>query len=72
MNRDILIQFVFHSSFFSQLFYANVFQEKNKITNMNEGVLKKEKNSVIYCSKLLRKTFLKMPVNEFSFGKITG
>ena len=40
---------------------------------MNEGVLKNQKkNSVMYCSKLLRKTSLKIPVNEFSFGKITG
>ena len=38
---------------------------------MNEGVLKNQ-SFVMYYSKLLLRTVIKIPVNKFSFGKING
>ena len=48
-----------------------LFRENNKKINTNKDVLKK-KSSVICYFKLLSRTFLKILVNKFSFGKITG
>ena len=63
------MQFAFHDSFYYQLFYANVSQGKQQQQQQNKH---ERRCSEKYFSKLLRRTFIKIPVNEFSFGKITG
>ena len=46
-------------------------KQTNKQKSTTEGVLKNQ-SSAMYCSKLLRRTFLKIPFNKFTFGKISG
>ena len=64
------MQFVFHCSFYNQVFYENDFQGKQQ-KNTNKDVLKNQ-SSVRCYFRLLSRTFLKIAVNKLGFSKITG